>query len=64
MDTLRRTAHREVKVRVNRTASGRLRNIARATADNAPRARNDTRVRVLGESAVGCPARALARAAC
>jgi uncharacterized repeat protein (TIGR01451 family) len=64
MDTLRRTAHREVKVRVNRTASGRLRNIARATADNAPRARNDTRVRVLGESAVGCPARVLARAAC
>ena len=64
MDTLRRTTRREVKVRVNQTASGRLRNIARATAGNAPRARNDTRVRVLGESAVGCPARVLARAAC
>ena len=61
---LHRTAHREVKVRVNRTASGGLRNIARARADNAARARNATRVRVLGESAVGCPARVLARAAC
>ena len=51
-------------MRVNQTAGGRLRNVARVTADNAPRARNATRVRVLGEAAVGCPARVLARAAC
>jgi choice-of-anchor A domain-containing protein/uncharacterized repeat protein (TIGR01451 family) len=61
---LRGTARREVDVRVNRTASGRLRNVARATASNAPRARNATRVRVLGERAEACPARAVARAAC
>jgi choice-of-anchor A domain-containing protein/uncharacterized repeat protein (TIGR01451 family) len=64
LGTLRRTAHREVRARVNRTASGSLRNIARATASNAPRARNATKVRVLSERAIGCPASALARAAC
>jgi hypothetical protein len=49
-----RTVH--VKARVNTTARGLIRNVARATASNAPSARGRARIRVFGLPVQACRA--------
>jgi choice-of-anchor A domain-containing protein/uncharacterized repeat protein (TIGR01451 family) len=51
--------------RVNQTASGRIKNVARARARNANRVSNPTTIRVRpAHNAGACPARAIAHIAC